>query len=67
MSILPVSHSNQSTNLACAQGGRPVCLEALLLQHKRLIYVVVRRQSPGESDYAERSFLHADSLFFDRF
>ena len=53
MSILPNSHSNQSAKLACAQGGCPVCLEALLLQHKRLIYVVVRRQYPGKSDYAD--------------
>jgi len=53
MSILPNSHSNQSTKLACAQAGCPDCLEALLIQHKKLIYIVVHRQYPGKSDYAD--------------
>jgi len=53
MSILPNSHSNQVAKFACAQAGCAVCLEALLLQHQRLIYVVVRRQYPGKSDYAD--------------
>ena len=53
MSILPNSHSNQAANIACAQAGCPVCLEALLIQHKKLIYVVVHRQYPGKCDYAD--------------
>ena len=53
MSILHNSHSNQSTKLACAQAGCPDCLEALLIQHKKLIYIVVHRQYPGKSDYAD--------------
>jgi len=53
MSILPNSHLNQSTKLACAQAGCPDCLEALLIQHKKLIYIVVHRQYPGKSDYAD--------------
>jgi RNA polymerase sigma factor (sigma-70 family) len=28
-------------------------LEALLVEHKRLIYVVIRRQYPGKSDYVD--------------
>ena len=53
MSILPNSHSNQAANFTCAQAGCPVCLEALLIQHKKLIYVVVQRQYPGKCDYAD--------------
>ena len=53
MSILLNSHSNQAANFACAQAGCPVCLEMLLIQHKKLIYVVVHRQYPGKCDYAD--------------
>lgn len=53
MSILHNSQQNHSVNIACAQAGCPECLEALLLQHKKLIYAVVRRQYPGKSDYAD--------------
>jgi len=53
MTILHNSHTDQAANLACAQAGCPFCLEALLIQHKRLIYVIVHRQYPGKSDYAD--------------
>jgi RNA polymerase sigma factor (sigma-70 family) len=53
MCILPDDHANQASKIACAQAGCPVCLEALLLEHKRLIYVVMRRQYPGRCDYGD--------------
>jgi RNA polymerase sigma factor (sigma-70 family) len=53
MSILHKAQSNQATKLACAQAGCADCVEALLLQHKKLIYFVVRRQYPGKCDYAD--------------
>ena len=53
MSILPNFHTNQKGDFACAQAGCPVCVEALLVEHKRLIYVVVRRQYPGDCDYED--------------
>jgi RNA polymerase sigma factor (sigma-70 family) len=53
MSILPNFHTNQAVDFACAQAGCAVCLEGLLLQHKRLIYVVVRRQYTGKCDYVD--------------
>jgi RNA polymerase sigma factor (sigma-70 family) len=53
MSILHNSHTNQEAKIACAQSGCPDCLEALLIQHKKLIYAVVRRQYPGKCDYTD--------------
>jgi RNA polymerase sigma factor (sigma-70 family) len=53
MCIVPKSETNQASQIVCAQGGCPECMEALLLEHKRLIYVVLRRQYAGESDYAD--------------
>jgi RNA polymerase sigma factor (sigma-70 family) len=53
MCILPNCHANQASKIACAQAGCPVCLEALLVEHQRLIYVVIRRQYPGECDYVD--------------
>jgi RNA polymerase sigma factor (sigma-70 family) len=53
MSILHNSHTNQASKLACAQAGCTLCLEALLIQHKKLIYFVIRRQYPGKSEYAD--------------
>jgi len=53
MAILPNLHTKHVTSFACAQAGCPVCLEDLLLQHKRLVYVVVRRQYPGKCDYVD--------------
>jgi RNA polymerase sigma factor (sigma-70 family) len=53
MSILPNIHTNQGADFACAQAGCAVCVEALLVEHKRLIYVVIRRQYPGNCDYVD--------------
>lgn len=53
MTILLKSNSNHIANIACAQAGCTVCLEALLNQHKKLIYVVIHRQYPGKCDYAD--------------
>jgi RNA polymerase sigma factor (sigma-70 family) len=53
MSILPSCHSKQANSFVCAQAGCAKCLEALLVEHKRLIYVVVHRQYPGKCDYAD--------------
>jgi RNA polymerase sigma factor (sigma-70 family) len=70
MSILPSCQTNHASSFACAQAGCSACLEALLVEHKRLIYVVVRRQYPGKCDYADliqegwiglwRAILHFD-------
>jgi len=48
MFILPNIHTNQEADFACAQAGCAVCVEALLVEHKRLIYVVIHRQYPGD-------------------
>ena len=53
MCILPDGYSNQASKIACAQAGCPVCQEALLLEHKRLVYVVIRRQYSGRCDYVD--------------
>jgi RNA polymerase sigma factor (sigma-70 family) len=53
MSILPNFHTNQGADFVCAQAGCAVCLEALLVEHKRLIYVVIRRQYPGNCEYVD--------------
>jgi hypothetical protein len=53
MCIVQRRDGSQPANFDCARGGCPVCLETLLLKHKGLIYVVVRRQYPGRCDYAD--------------
>ena len=53
MSIVPNFASHDTTSFACAQTGCPDCLEALLLKHKNLILVVLKRQYPGRCDYAD--------------
>jgi RNA polymerase sigma factor (sigma-70 family) len=53
MTILPKTHAKREASLACAQAGCKECLEALLRQHKGLVYAVVRRQYPGKCEYAD--------------
>jgi len=53
MLILPVNHEQCSSDFACAQAGCPVCLNALLAQHDRLVFWFARRQYPGQADYAD--------------
>jgi len=53
MCILPYGQSEQDRRIACARAGCRECLEELLLEHKGLIYVVVRRQYAGKCDYAD--------------
>lgn len=53
MSILTCCYSNWAAIFACAQAGCPGCLDALLREHERLIYVIVHRQCPGQTDYAD--------------
>jgi RNA polymerase sigma factor (sigma-70 family) len=53
MLILPVNHEQRTSDFACAQAGCPVCLNALLAQHDRLVFWVARRQYPGQADYAD--------------
>ena len=53
MCIVHKSDPKQGNKIVCAQAGCPECLEALLVEHKRLIYVVVQRQYPGKCDYAD--------------
>jgi len=53
MSILTSCHSTGAGSFTCAQAGCPICLDALLRQHKGLIYAVVRRQYAGKCDYAD--------------
>jgi RNA polymerase sigma factor (sigma-70 family) len=53
MVILPVNHEQRVNDFACAQAGCPICLNALLAQHERLVYWVARRQYRGQADYAD--------------
>lgn len=58
MSIVPqqkVLHdpTEPASLLACAQSGCSICMDALLHQHKGLIYAVVRSQYAGKCDYAD--------------
>jgi RNA polymerase sigma factor (sigma-70 family) len=53
MLILPVNHEQRTSDFACAQAGCPVCLNALLTQHDRLVFWVAHRQYPGQADYAD--------------
>lgn len=53
MCIVPNCQANHDSKIACAQAGCPVCVEALLVEHQRLIYVVIRRQYPGNCDYED--------------
>jgi RNA polymerase sigma factor (sigma-70 family) len=53
MCILPYRQSEQGSRIACAQAGCRECLEELLIEHRGLIYVVVRRQYAGKCDYAD--------------
>ena len=53
MLILPVNHAQRTSDFACAQAGCPICLNALIAQHERLVYWVARRQYRGQADYAD--------------
>ena len=46
----------QSTGIAqftCAQSGCPDCMEALLHENIRLVWMVLLRQAPGKADYSD--------------
>jgi RNA polymerase sigma factor (sigma-70 family) len=53
MCIVSTNDPKQASKITCAQAGCPVCMEALLVEHKRLMYIVIRRQYPGKCDYAD--------------
>jgi RNA polymerase sigma factor (sigma-70 family) len=53
MDIVQHRDEGHPGNFGCAQAGCSLCLEKLLEQHKGLIYLIVRRQCPGQADYAD--------------
>jgi len=53
MTIVQHRDADHLGNFDCAQGGCTACLEGLLHQHEPLIHYIVRRQWPGEADYAD--------------
>lgn len=53
MAIVQHRDADHPSNFGCAQGGCRACLESLLRQHEGLIHFIVRRQCPGQADYAD--------------
>jgi RNA polymerase sigma factor (sigma-70 family) len=53
MCIVQRWEADHPADFGCAQAGCAACLESLLHQHEALIHFIVRRQWPGEADYAD--------------
>lgn len=53
MDIVQHRDADHPSNFGCAQTGCSLCLESLLRQHEGLIHFIVRRQCPGQADYAD--------------
>lgn len=53
MDIVQHRDADHPGEFGCAQSGCPDCLEKLLRQHAGLIHFIVRRQWPGEAEYAD--------------
>ena len=53
MDIVQHRDGGHPADFGCAQAGCRACIERLLEQHARLIPLIVRRQWPGEADYAD--------------
>ena len=53
MCIVQCRDGGHPADFGCAQGGCRECVERLFERHARLIPLIVRRQWPGEADYAD--------------
>lgn len=53
MCIVQRWEADHPADFGCAQAGCRDCVERLLVQHACLIPLIVRRQWPGEADYAD--------------
>ena len=53
MDIVQHRDAEQPGDFGCAQTGCTICLEQLLQEHAGLVPYMVRRQCPGEADYAD--------------
>jgi hypothetical protein len=53
MDIVQHRDAEQPGDFGCAQSGCTICLEKLLQQHAGLVHCIVRRQWPGDADYAD--------------
>jgi RNA polymerase sigma factor (sigma-70 family) len=53
MCIVQPQEAAHPADFGCAQAGCRECVERLLVQHARLIPLIVRRQWLGEADYAD--------------
>jgi RNA polymerase sigma factor (sigma-70 family) len=53
MGIVQQQDDEHPANFCCAQNSCTVCLEGLLREHEGLIHFIVRRQWPGQADYAD--------------
>ena len=49
MSIVQPREAGHPADFVCAQAGCRECIERLLVQHARLIPLIVHRQWPGEA------------------
>jgi RNA polymerase sigma factor (sigma-70 family) len=53
MCIVQLREADHPADFGCAQAGCRECVERLHKQHARLIPLIVRRQWPGEAEYAD--------------
>ena len=53
MCIVQPRDGGHPADFGCAQAGCRECVVRLLIRHARLIPLIVRRQWPGEADYAD--------------
>jgi RNA polymerase sigma factor (sigma-70 family) len=53
MAIVSCCHSKGVARFACAQAGCPDCLGALMQEHDRLVYYIVRMQEIGGVEFQE--------------
>lgn len=53
MYIVQLREAGHPADFVCAQAGCRECVEGLLAQHAGLVHCIVRRQWPGDADYAD--------------
>ncbi len=53
MAIVTCCPSKGVARFSCAQAGCRTCLEALLLEHRGLVFLIVARQALGKADYPD--------------
>lgn len=53
MYIVQPREADHPADFGCARGGCTACMESMLRQHEPLIHFMVRRQWPGQADYAD--------------